>query len=208
MGYVEAHWHLELMVACPVHEQAAVWFCGKCRRKVTWKRRGLLECNCGNPLLTSPRDAYTAEDYWLLDLIRRKALGIAISPLADLNLFERHVLQAPLHSFLSLVRFVGKSRILAKRSKKRTFARQVLQEAASVLADWPTNFEIFIKTLAPGTTRRSPIVIGEHFEGIFEAISEMIAARFAATNKHRQVSQGNSPPTLDQLRATLAARAR
>jgi len=198
LGYVEAHWHLELMVACPVHQQAAVWFCGGCKKKVTWERSGLLECSCGNALVTAPRDAYTADDYWLLDLIRRKALGIPTSPRADLNLFERHVAQAPLHSLLSLVRFVGKSRLLAKWNKKPAFARQVLPEAASVLADWPKNFLIHLKTLAPKAPNSSPLVIGEHFEGLFEAIEEMTSLRFAATNQHRQVSQGDSPLALDR----------
>ena len=119
------------------------------QKKVTWNRPGLLECSCGNALGTLPRDTYTADDYWLLDLIRRKALGVPTSPYADLNLFERHVAEAPLHSLLSLVRFVGKNRILTKWSKKPTFARQILREAASALAEWPTNFESFLKTLAP-----------------------------------------------------------
>jgi hypothetical protein len=68
-GFIEAHWHLELMVGCPVHKQAAVWFCGNCKQRVPWLRTGLLTCECGAPLANSPQYLFLEEDWWLLDLI-------------------------------------------------------------------------------------------------------------------------------------------
>lgn len=46
-GFVEAHWHLEIMVACPVHRCMALSACPKCGNALSWFRPGLLECKCG-----------------------------------------------------------------------------------------------------------------------------------------------------------------
>jgi hypothetical protein len=43
-GFLEAHWDLAVMVACPVHGCSLVSSCRQCGRRLRWFRRGLLEC--------------------------------------------------------------------------------------------------------------------------------------------------------------------
>jgi hypothetical protein len=50
-GFIEAHWHLTLMVGCPVHECMTASFCPKCRKRLRLFRLGLLECACGGNLM-------------------------------------------------------------------------------------------------------------------------------------------------------------
>src|ERR1019366_7679275 len=50
-GFIEAHWHLKLMVACPSHQCVATSHCPNCAKRLRWFRPGLLECECGGNLL-------------------------------------------------------------------------------------------------------------------------------------------------------------
>ena len=51
-------------------------------------------------------------------------------------------------------------------------------------------------------------MIGENFEGLFEAVKELTSIRFASTNQRLQVSQGDPSLALVRARARLPARAR
>lgn len=47
LGFIEAHWDLAIMTACPVHLRGAVQSCAICGQKLRWFRPDLLHCQCG-----------------------------------------------------------------------------------------------------------------------------------------------------------------
>ncbi len=176
-GFIEAHWHIELMVACPVHERPAVWFCGKCRRRLSWVRSGLLTCKCGGSLLTSPRDSYSRQELWLLDLIRQKVLNDRTGPRNDSCMPCEQLAAMSLQSLLSLVRSLGWQRLTANRSSKLQMGRHLLQAAVSVLTDWPSNFEKLLRDIGPRGSEDGLTAPAANFANIYELVSGRIASR-------------------------------
>lgn len=181
LGFIEAHWHLQLMVACPIHGRTAIWFCGKCRGRLSWNRPGLLTCRCETPLLIPPRGEYSKGDLWLLDLIRRKAIGDPTDDRqgSDLGMPASQLASMNLHSLLSLIRFLGKYRLNARRSSKWQ-SRHVLQAAAKVLADWPSNFEILLEGICPQKSfcvENGLIALAADLSNIYEMVSQRFELR-------------------------------
>lgn len=177
-GFIEAHWHIELMVACPVHAKAVIWFCGKCRSRLNWLRPGLLECKCGTPILNPPLDRYSAPELSLLDLIRQKALDDQIRYRHDLSMPVKQLEAMSLQSLLSLVRFLGKKRLIASRSSKPQLGITLLRKAASVLTNWPFNFEIFLNDICPQVADGGASALSKDFANIYEVVDRRMTARF------------------------------
>jgi hypothetical protein len=165
-------------LACPTHQRAASWWCAKCDSRLSWLRLGLLECKCGTPLLNPPRDTYSEPEYWLLDLIRQKALGDQIFHRRDLVMPVEQFERMSLQFLLSVVRILGERRIAASRSTKPPMGRHLLQAAAKVLIDWPTNFEILLKDIYHQGSEDGLTVLSGDFANIHEVVSERIALRF------------------------------
>lgn len=147
-GFVEAHWHIDLMVACPLHKRAPVWYCPECKKPLSWARAELLACKCGAPFQPPSKAIFSMAELQLLDVIRRKALG-------DHTLNEDACMpgclfaELDLQSILSLVQFLGNHRLSASWSKVPGTPRDVLQAAAKVLTEWPCNFRKLLDDLSP-----------------------------------------------------------
>jgi hypothetical protein len=176
-GYIEAHWHIDLMVACPVHRQAAIYFCGRCRSRLAWIRSGLLTCKCGAPLLTPPRDSFSDADFWLFDLIRQKALVSQTCHLTEQSMPGSQLAQMNLQSLLSLVRFLGKQRLTVSRSRLPKLGRHIVQAASGVLEDWPLNFHKLLKVISPNSLSGKHLTDSLEFEDVQRAISERWTSR-------------------------------
>jgi hypothetical protein len=73
-GFLEAHWDLALMVACPVHQCLLAASCPQCGHHLRWFRHGLLECECGGDLSNCDPSSISEAEASLLEIIRRKAL--------------------------------------------------------------------------------------------------------------------------------------
>jgi hypothetical protein len=177
-GFIEAHWHIALMVACPIHETAAVWFCGQCRSRLHWLRPGLLECKCGTPLLNRPRDRYSDPELALLDLICQKALGEEICYRRDPSMPVRQLEAMNLQSLLSLVRFLGAKGLTASWSSKPQLGQHLLRKTANVLTNWPVNFETFLKGICPLASDEGASTLSEDFANIYEVVDGRMTARF------------------------------
>ena len=76
LGFIEAHWDLAIMTACPVHLRSAVQGCAVCRGKLRWFRPDLLHCRCGARIDTTCGIPITTEEGDLLEVIRAKVLGL------------------------------------------------------------------------------------------------------------------------------------
>ncbi len=139
-GFIEAHWHLTLMVGCPVHECRTASFCPKCGKRLRLFRLGLLECSCGGNLLDCVLPAIPKADAALLDIIRRKVLGIPANDQNPLALPQDQLTAMNLRSMLLVVRTLGRHRMIADKGPSLEDELQLLSAAARVLLDWPNNF--------------------------------------------------------------------
>jgi hypothetical protein len=181
-GFIEAHWHIDLMVGCSVHKQAGVWFCGNCKNRVSWSRIGLLTCECGSSLSKPPQYLFQDEDWWLLDLIRRKALGDRTSLFSDPRMPENQLANISLHNLLSLVRILGQTRMSANKSPTAQLGKPVLKAAANVLRDLDPRFS-------------------EHLEsGLeidFASIETLVRSKAALrySGKHSAINDSSSNPS-------------
>ena len=146
-GIVEAHFDLELMVACPVHRCVLLDRCWNCKQVLKWYRPGMLICVCGADLRkhqNSPKliDQQSCE---LLEIIRRRVLKVGTSQAGWSTLPESDLLKLELRQLLFLLRKLGKlwaMKIgcpLAQLSPSRTitYAAAVLTECKrGFLAAW------------------------------------------------------------------------
>jgi hypothetical protein len=153
-GFIEAHWHLTLMIGCPVHQCTAASLCPKCGQRLRQFRHGLLECSCGGRLMECIQPPLPKADAALLDIIRQKVLGLPANDENPLSLPRDQLMAMNLRSMLLVVRALGRHRLIADGSTSPKDKRQLLSAAARVLLDWPKNFITLLldigKRLQPG----------------------------------------------------------
>jgi hypothetical protein len=138
--FIEAHWHLTLMVGCPVHECITALCCPKCGKRLRLFRRGLLECGCGGNLMDCMLPPLPKADAALLDILRLKVLGMPANDENPLSLPWDQLISMNLRSMLLVVRAMGRHRLIADGSTSLEDDRQLISAAARVLLDWPKNF--------------------------------------------------------------------
>ena len=198
-GFIEAHWHMDLMVACPIHEQSAVGFCPKCKHRLDWMRPGLLTCKCGASLTNRAQASYSKADLWLLDLIRRKALGDQTPSAGEANMLDEQLATTSLHSLLSLIRFLGKYRMIASFSKNPQEGRNILHAAAFVLTDWPVNFQKLLKDLNPQASENTEPACAGDFSAIYETVRRRATSRFERLSQCRNQQSTTTPTALQDV---------
>ena len=169
-GFIEAHWHLALMVGCPVHECMPALFCPRCGKRLSLFRPGLLECSCGGNLLECKLTSLPKPDAALLDILRRKVLGIPADVENPLSFPRDQLMAMNLRSMLLVVRTLGRHRLIADGSTSLEDERQLLSASARVLVDWPKNF---IALLLDIGKKLQPSVNGgvrKQFEAIYRTL--------------------------------------
>jgi hypothetical protein len=198
-GFIEAHWHIDFMWACPIHERAAVWYCPKCKKPLSWMRSGLLTCRCGAPFQPPSNALIPKPELALLDVIRRKALGDHTLPPRDSLVPDEQLAAMSLHSLLSLIRLLGKSRILANLSKKPQKGKYILQAAAAVLTDWPVNFQKLLRDLSPQAAEDAELVSAGDFAAVYDAVGKRATARFERLSQCRNQQSTTAPTALQRI---------
>jgi hypothetical protein len=164
-GVIEAHWDLVFMTACPVHCGRALSKCESCQKPLNWFRRGLLECRCGATLATAGSLSNSAECN-LLDVVRRKILGLDISAGHALGPPALPLYSMNLRSLIVVVLALGKNRLRADGCKDIYDSEEVVRAAAKVLTDWPTNFVELLRAIG----ERQLTVQGTEFDWIYKAL--------------------------------------
>lgn len=168
--FIEAQWHLEIMVACPIHRCLALSACPKCGNRLSWFRPGLLECKCGGNLRKArlaPASGATAS---LLDVIRRKVLLLPINEENPESLPHDHLAAMNLRSLLAVVRALGKHRMIADGDTGWKTQERVVAEASRVLRNWPTNFIQLFADLGRAIPATSTGGVGRQFASIYHAL--------------------------------------
>jgi hypothetical protein len=170
MGFIEAHWHLELMVACPVHRRSAVSTCPKCDERLSWFRPALLECKCGGNLLEAERRSVPMAEASLLDLVRRRVLALQASEENPACLPQVQLMTMNLRSLLAVIRILGKHRIIADGDTGWSNEGRVVSSASRVLADWPTNFIELFSALGRALPASRTSGVGKQFASIYHSL--------------------------------------
>jgi hypothetical protein len=169
-GFLEAHWDLTLMVACPVHRCLLASSCSKCGRRLRWFRRGLLECECGGDLSNYDLSSTSEAEASLLNTIRRKALSC---PPAESNLMglpQDQLMAMSLRSMLLVIRTIGKHRIVADGTSDRSKEKEIASAASRVLVKWPTNFIALMEDLGRQLPSDISGGVGKQFGGIYRSL--------------------------------------
>ncbi len=122
-GFLEAHWDLALMVACPVHQCSLAASCPQCGRHLRWFRRGLLECACGGDLSGCDLSSISEAEAGLLQIIRTKALSCPPPESNPMGLPQDQLTAMSLRSMLLAIRTLGKHRIKADGLSDRIMRR-------------------------------------------------------------------------------------
>jgi hypothetical protein len=183
--FVEAHWDLAYMVACPVHYRWATTACLACGKRLSLFRRGLLICHCGATLQHSNDTDIPPSLGCLLTIVRARVLPLL--PFADfeigLPVLELHRLE--LHTLLRVIEVVGRCELIALgKDVKEVAAQDIVCAAAEVLSTWPSNFNRLLQALA--IRNKSARGIREQFAPLYTALLKR--------------GRGESPGSLDFIR--------
>jgi excisionase family DNA binding protein len=141
LGFIEAHWDLAIMTACPVHLRSAVQDCAVCGGKLRWFRPDLLHCQCGARIDTMRGTSIAAEEGDLLEVMRAKVLGLlplidgsSGIPLNDLWRLELRDLLRLVNVLENCRRKLAGARVNTGDPSTATLA------AVGYLRDWPAKF--------------------------------------------------------------------
>jgi hypothetical protein len=169
-GFVEAHWHLEIMVACPVHRCMALSVCPKCGNALSWFRPGLLECKCGGSLLEAPMVAVSGPTAGLLDVVRRRVLGLPANERNPECLPVDDLASMSLRTLLSVIRTLARHRVAADGNAELPDQQRVVSDASRVLVNWPTNFMQLLSDIGKGVPATGPAGVRTQFASIHKAL--------------------------------------
>lgn len=162
-GFIEAHWVLPLMIACSVHNTAAVTACPSCRRPLRWYRPGLLECGCGHRIASATPAPLSSCEWTLLDVLRNRMLNL---PQGDDNPAKLPVESLTAMGLKTLIRTIETLARLQGASIQ-TPKREVLRLAARILTDWPRKFLAF---LDPKNSASDFVEYRKHVNRIYTAL--------------------------------------
>jgi hypothetical protein len=166
-AFLEAHWDLVLMVACPVHRCLLASSCPKCGRRLRWFRRGLLECECGGDLSNCDLSSISEPEASLLNIIRRKALSHPPAESNPMGLPQDQLTAMGLRSMLLAIRTIAKHRILAHGTGDWSNDNEIVSAAARVLVAWPANFLALLQDIGRQLPADISGGVGKQFGGIY-----------------------------------------
>lgn len=171
VGFIEAHWELELMTGCPVHRCVLLSRCPKCHLGLRWGRPGQLKCNCGATLGRVDGPPFPEHEAELLDIIRCKVLGLPISSQTSTGMPISGLSALSLGGLLSLMRTLAKYQLQLKSRKQLHDSKAVVTAAAHVLRSFPDNFHKLLRTIGEqSVSQRCSGRMMDQFSNIYTSI--------------------------------------
>ena len=145
--------------------------CPGCMNPLRWFRPGLLECDCGASLRNVNLPAISAAEADLLDIMRRKILGLAAGRDYDSRLPSSHLEVMRLQPLLLVVAMLGRRRMIVDQDSDRRNPRHIVFAAASVLADWPNNFFWLLRGITESEPKESSTGVARgRLSGIYRSL--------------------------------------
>jgi len=154
-GFVQAHFDLSVMVACPIHRTRTLTHCSTCGSELSVFRRGLLICKCGAALLNDNPQSVPDREVNLLDIIRRKTLSLSI-PSESGTGFPRELECLDLRTLLSVVNVLGRHLRVKNGLEAADDMAVRVSVAAETLSEWPNHFFEMIDHFEEGFSERNP----------------------------------------------------
>jgi hypothetical protein len=173
-GFVEAHYDLALMVACPVHNRLLVDSCPSCQDQLALFRPGLLVCDCGASIDGLKGERVESGTSDLLDIVRRKTLKMPFEVKYSSRLPVDCLTAMPLRSLLATIRALGRH----SQAGPHEDCAQYVQNAADALSNWPKRFRQILRTLEPDASTEHPLLLTKsRLSRLHQALS-LAGARF------------------------------
>ncbi|WP_158945314.1 helix-turn-helix domain-containing protein [Granulicella sp. S190] len=146
-GFIEAHFDLAVMIACPVHGKLLLTHCSQCSAEIRWERPGLLKCHCGAALIQCDDSLVSPAVRELLDIVRRKAL--LLEPGADYSsgVPDAQLWKMNLQSLIYLIGALGRRVVGGRSAVKWNDYGRIVSGAAEILANWPHGFHDWLREL-------------------------------------------------------------
>ncbi len=170
-GYVEAHFDLAVMIACPVHRRMLIHECESCGNRLEALRPGLLECSCGASLSGVRGPVAPVELVDLLDIIRRKVLSLSLDQQYSSLIPARDLGEMELKTILGSINALGRHGASSTKCTKPDFAGFAVREASRILAQWPARFLEMLSKLEPDASIDNPVYLkASRIRGLYGAL--------------------------------------
>jgi hypothetical protein len=140
-GYIEAHFQLQVMVACPQHRCSLLFKCPSCNQPISWMRPNLLHCQCSQDLSLVRLPSIPQSEALLLDIVRRKLLGLPCGEDSKLAFPSRDLQRLGLFHLIGLIWRIGEHRLMGYGQTGLADEPAMVQAAGEVFCDWPRNLE-------------------------------------------------------------------
>jgi hypothetical protein len=169
-GFLEAHWDLALMVACPVHRCLLISSCPQCGHRLRWFRHGLLECECGGDLSDCELSSVSEAEASLLNMIQKQALAYPPNASNPMGLPQDQLMAMGMRSMLLAIRTIAKHRILADGTGDSKKDQDIVSAASRVLVEWPANFIALLEDIGRQLPADTSGGVGKQFGGIYRGL--------------------------------------
>jgi hypothetical protein len=110
------------------------------------------------------------QDAALLDIIRRKVLGLPESDENPFSFPEDQLMAMNLRSMLMVLRTLGKHRLIADRITSLKDECEIISASARVLLDWPKNFIQLLMDLGERFQANGKAGVRKQFESIYHGL--------------------------------------
>lgn len=145
--YLPGTWELSFYRTCAVHRTSLVHQCPGCGKPLRWTRRGVCLCSCGFDLRGARSQAGSDSTWILAQLIEHRLypdFELTVPPAMLVHMVER-LAGLTLDGLFKTIWFLGhcvaEFDVCAvghgRRQLKGDYANQVIENAFSLLSDWP-----------------------------------------------------------------------
>lgn len=146
-GYIDAFFDLSLAVACPSHNCTLVSHCPVCEEPLSMFRPGLLTCKCGASLHDAPTELVSPALSDLMAILWAKLHGSSIGSIVmRAGLPANELLGADLFPLLLKLPALGRLGATHPQTDNLSY-RDIADNVASILADWPNGIAPFLARL-------------------------------------------------------------
>jgi hypothetical protein len=146
IGYVEAHWDLACMVACPEHGDYGLSSCHQCSSDLKWGRQGLLTCHCGADLRKAPKLKAPKETIKVVDFFKKLFYG---NPVSDCLIAKQN--SSLDWTSVSFVKLTSLMRILVKKFPFVPFTKNdyinYVDNFGKIFSNWPVNYHDYLASI-------------------------------------------------------------
>lgn len=167
LNYWKQDWELSLMSACPIHRCLLVEVCSNCQRILNWRRKSLLNCQCGSDLRRMSMEPADDKEIELAQTLSNKLHGqdSQILNLQPLNLKQIHSLLVTFGVYANPERRID---LRNQSINSQSSARSLILSASNVLFNWPDSFHQMLDQIQKVSEKKNTARLGKRFGKFYE----------------------------------------